>query len=323
MERWFTRLPSSAARHAVFIAMAVALPTSASFAQGTRAQRMACTGDVWRLCSSAIPNVNNIVSCLQRQKSRLSPGCAAVFNDPQVETAINGRSQQPAAAAPPNPQAETTFRAQPEQTATTPPASADVASQQTGHTLRSLTPATGNEAAAQAASGQSSTIHPVAMPPTQSTQQVATGDADASTQGTSRHGRRQHVAYQGSGHYRYARHGGGIMARIGQFAPLLSMIGGGQGGGFDIQSMMGGGYGGGYGGGGMDIGSMMSGFGGGQGGMDIGSMMSGFGGGQGGMDIGSMMSGMGGGRGGFNPRQLMGMARGMGIDPSSFMGGWH
>jgi len=32
--------------------------------RGTWEQQMACTGDVWRLCSDQIPDVNRIVACL-------------------------------------------------------------------------------------------------------------------------------------------------------------------------------------------------------------------------------------------------------------------
>ena len=47
--------------------------------QGTPEQRRACTPDVYRLCAGEIPNVRAITACLRRQKSSLSPACAAVF----------------------------------------------------------------------------------------------------------------------------------------------------------------------------------------------------------------------------------------------------
>lgn len=47
--------------------------------QGTPEQRKACTPDVYRLCAGEIPNVRAITACLRRQKSSLSPSCAAVF----------------------------------------------------------------------------------------------------------------------------------------------------------------------------------------------------------------------------------------------------
>jgi hypothetical protein len=46
---------------------------------GTTDQQVACTGDVFRLCWSEIPNVSRIVDCLVREKPRLSAGCRAVF----------------------------------------------------------------------------------------------------------------------------------------------------------------------------------------------------------------------------------------------------
>jgi hypothetical protein len=66
------------------VAFAVALVTfsSTSFAVGTAEQRAACTPDVFRLCSSEIPNVSRIVACLKQQKPNLSKPCQAVMNSP-------------------------------------------------------------------------------------------------------------------------------------------------------------------------------------------------------------------------------------------------
>ena len=52
---------------------------SAGAQQGTPEQRRACTPDVYRLCAGEIPNVRAITACLRRQKSSLSPACAALF----------------------------------------------------------------------------------------------------------------------------------------------------------------------------------------------------------------------------------------------------
>lgn len=54
-------------------------PASAQEYRGTAQQQMACTPDVWRLCSDRIPDVNRIVVCLQQNTPQLSPGCRAVF----------------------------------------------------------------------------------------------------------------------------------------------------------------------------------------------------------------------------------------------------
>jgi hypothetical protein len=47
--------------------------------RGTEQQRMACTPDVFRLCWNEIPNISQIVTCLIREKPRLSEGCRAAF----------------------------------------------------------------------------------------------------------------------------------------------------------------------------------------------------------------------------------------------------
>jgi len=53
----------------------------AAFAEdrGTLEQQMACTPDVWRLCSSQIPDTNRIVGCLRQNVTQLSAPCRAVF----------------------------------------------------------------------------------------------------------------------------------------------------------------------------------------------------------------------------------------------------
>jgi hypothetical protein len=87
----------------------------AAFAEeyrGTMEQQMACTPDVWRLCSDQIPDVNRIVACLQRNTPNLSGGCRAVFHSnnsmPQTQAvppASRGRTVPPPArvAPPPKP----------------------------------------------------------------------------------------------------------------------------------------------------------------------------------------------------------------------------
>jgi hypothetical protein len=55
------------------------LGTSAAFAQGTIAQQDACRPDVFRLCSSVIPDVGEIVICLRGNEARLSEPCHQVM----------------------------------------------------------------------------------------------------------------------------------------------------------------------------------------------------------------------------------------------------
>lgn len=48
-------------------------------AQGTSEEREACTPDVFRLCSSFIPDPTAITGCLRRKKSDLSVHCRNVI----------------------------------------------------------------------------------------------------------------------------------------------------------------------------------------------------------------------------------------------------
>jgi hypothetical protein len=71
-------------RIALGVALAIGgiVAQSAAFAEeyrGTLEQQMACTPDVWRLCSDQIPDVSRITACLQQNTPQLSSGCRAVF----------------------------------------------------------------------------------------------------------------------------------------------------------------------------------------------------------------------------------------------------
>ncbi len=69
----------------ITFACALAFST-ASFAEhsGSAEDQLACTPDVYRLCSQYIPDEDTITSCLQRNKPQLSAGCQAVFSRPQA-----------------------------------------------------------------------------------------------------------------------------------------------------------------------------------------------------------------------------------------------
>jgi hypothetical protein len=85
------------------LAVGIVAPGAAASAQdyrGTMDQQMACTPDVWRLCSDQIPDVNRIVACLQRNTSQLSDGCRAVFNTSNRVDPSHGR-RPPTVAGPP------------------------------------------------------------------------------------------------------------------------------------------------------------------------------------------------------------------------------
>lgn len=63
------------------LAVAISLTIFASAANAyTSEQRIACTPDAFRLCSSEIPNIDGITACMRKQKSNLSSACKAVFD---------------------------------------------------------------------------------------------------------------------------------------------------------------------------------------------------------------------------------------------------
>ena len=65
----------------VATAVAISLTSFAAHAvEATAEQRRACTPDAFRLCSSHIPNIEAITSCMRANKSKLSPDCKLVFD---------------------------------------------------------------------------------------------------------------------------------------------------------------------------------------------------------------------------------------------------
>jgi hypothetical protein len=47
--------------------------------QGTPEERAACQGDVHKYCERELPDVMRVASCLQANRSRLSPACRQVL----------------------------------------------------------------------------------------------------------------------------------------------------------------------------------------------------------------------------------------------------
>jgi hypothetical protein len=45
----------------------------------TPEQQQACSGDAFRLCGDAIPDVDRVTVCMIRKRSQLSPGCKVYF----------------------------------------------------------------------------------------------------------------------------------------------------------------------------------------------------------------------------------------------------
>jgi hypothetical protein len=61
------------------VAMISSLYASQSFAYTAEQQQM-CTGDAFKFCSSAIPNISAVTACMYKHKSELSAGCRAVMD---------------------------------------------------------------------------------------------------------------------------------------------------------------------------------------------------------------------------------------------------
>ena len=88
----------------IVLSLAVAIAgiggvTSASSQEyrGTWEQQMACTPDVWRLCSNEVPDVGRIVTCLRQNTPQLSSNCRAVFETSAEQPQAN---RMPAQRAP-------------------------------------------------------------------------------------------------------------------------------------------------------------------------------------------------------------------------------
>ena len=62
--------------------LAIAMFSTTGFAlETTEAEaRAACTCDVFRFCISAIPNLDRIIVCLEREKQNISKPCQAVLS---------------------------------------------------------------------------------------------------------------------------------------------------------------------------------------------------------------------------------------------------
>ena len=68
-------------RLTILAALALVAVSSPVLAQATAAQRAACTPDVLRLCSSEIPDVAAIKTCLRRERASLASACRAVMDE--------------------------------------------------------------------------------------------------------------------------------------------------------------------------------------------------------------------------------------------------
>ena len=67
---------------AVAVAVASVGGTAQAADRGSSEDQLACTPDVYRLCSSYVPDEDAITACLKRNVKALSPACNRVFTRP-------------------------------------------------------------------------------------------------------------------------------------------------------------------------------------------------------------------------------------------------
>ncbi len=75
--RWERRVQLAAC-----VALCSALWASSAQAFTEDDQQRLCTPDVFRLCSSEIPNRERIIVCMRQKRAQLSEGCRSVFGKP-------------------------------------------------------------------------------------------------------------------------------------------------------------------------------------------------------------------------------------------------
>jgi hypothetical protein len=79
---------SGIGRYGFILAIALSLSFLSTATQAyTPEQQQACSGDAFRLCGDAIPDVDRVTVCMIRNRSQLSPGCRVYFREPERERA--------------------------------------------------------------------------------------------------------------------------------------------------------------------------------------------------------------------------------------------
>jgi hypothetical protein len=81
------------------MALSAALLSGAAHAY-TPEQQQACSGDAFRLCGDAIPDVDRVTACMIARKSQLSPGCRVYFRSPEPVAAPAGIARRPVRITP-------------------------------------------------------------------------------------------------------------------------------------------------------------------------------------------------------------------------------
>ena len=78
-------MPSRLRAPSVVVALALFLGAAPARAEPSASDQEACTPDVFKICSSAIPSETAIVACLNAHVPQLSPQCRAVIDPPHAK----------------------------------------------------------------------------------------------------------------------------------------------------------------------------------------------------------------------------------------------
>jgi hypothetical protein len=82
---------SGAAGFCIAFVLGVAVVSLSTPSQAyTADQQQLCTGDAFRLCGSAIPDVDRVTACMIQNQTSLSPGCAQFFRRPAARATPAG-----------------------------------------------------------------------------------------------------------------------------------------------------------------------------------------------------------------------------------------
>ena len=80
---------------ALRVAVSLVLNPAQGHTLGTESERAACTPDVFRLCSSEIPDVDRIIACMKAKRASLSAPCKVVFDTKSPEDTAQNAHRAP------------------------------------------------------------------------------------------------------------------------------------------------------------------------------------------------------------------------------------
>jgi hypothetical protein len=92
---------SGISRACFMLAIALSLSFLSTISHAyTPEQQQACSGDAFRLCGDAIPDVGRVTACMMARKSQLSSGCRVFFRSPEPVATRAGTAHRPVRITP-------------------------------------------------------------------------------------------------------------------------------------------------------------------------------------------------------------------------------